>query len=350
MIPAEVESIEPYAFDGCTTLADVYYGGTVAEWNSLKDNGKINSTGNDALFNATIHCSDGIVTAAANAAELIASLESGEYNIAVTGAITGETISAIKTALQSNKNAKVSLDLSQTTGLTSIGKSALSYCSNLTTVTIPNGVISIANFTFNGCGSLTSVNIPDSVTSIGNAAFSDCKSLTIINIPNSVTSIGEDAFRYCSNLTTIAIPDSVDSIGEMVFRSCTNLTELTVSEGNKTYESYENCIYTKAEKTLIAVATGLTNIMIPDGATSIGKFAFHSCGNLTSVTIPKSVTKVEFGAFYYCEKLKTVVYDGKKSEWEAISINDELGGSGLNANIALTIATIHCTDGDINGE
>ncbi len=59
VIPAEVESIEPYAFDGCTSFADVYYGGTATEWNVLKNDGKINSTGNGALFNATIHCTDG---------------------------------------------------------------------------------------------------------------------------------------------------------------------------------------------------------------------------------------------------------------------------------------------------
>jgi len=85
VIPAEVESIEAYAFGDCTKLADVYYGGTGAEWNALKNDGKIDSTGNDALFNATIHCSDGIVITADKVAELIANLESGEYNIAVTG-------------------------------------------------------------------------------------------------------------------------------------------------------------------------------------------------------------------------------------------------------------------------
>ena len=61
-IPASVTLIEEYAIDDCASLADVHYGGTVAEWNALKDDGKISSTGNNALFNATIHCTNGDIT------------------------------------------------------------------------------------------------------------------------------------------------------------------------------------------------------------------------------------------------------------------------------------------------
>lgn len=69
-------------------------------------------------------------------------------------------------------------------------------------VTIPDGVTSIGWSAFSGCSGLTSVTIPDSVTSIGGWAFSKC-SLTSVTIPDSVTEIGYRAFYGCSDLTTI---------------------------------------------------------------------------------------------------------------------------------------------------
>ena len=331
VIPAEVESIEAYAFGDCTKLADVYYGGTVAEWNALKNDGKINSDGNDALFNATIHCADGIVITADKAAELITSLESGEYNIAVTGEMTD--VSAIRNALKNNENAKVGLDLSKTTGLTTLGASA-----------------------FNGCSNLITVTIPDSVTSIGIRAFSGCGSLTSVIIPDSVTSIGVCAFYGCSGLTSLNIPSSVASIEWGITAGCTSLTELTVSETNSAYKSYENCIYTKDGTTLMAAAgcltsvtilnsvtdiysyafqnnSSLTSVTLPDGVASIGANAFSYCTNLTSVTIPTSVASIMIYAFYKCSSLKTVNFEGTVEQWNEIT--------KANGNDPLTSATIN---------
>ena len=55
----------------------------------------------------------------------------------------------------------------------------------------------IGSFAFSYCSGLTSVTIPGSVTSIGRSAFLDCRGLTSVTIPNSVTTIGERAFGTC---------------------------------------------------------------------------------------------------------------------------------------------------------
>ena len=135
--------------------------------------------------------------------------------------------------------------------VTTIGKGAFCYCTNLTHITIPNSVTSIGSCAFYVCESLTSITIPNGVTSIDDAAFSKCTNLTSITIPNGVTSIGERVFYNCSNLRSITIPNSVTSIGEEAFQSCSSLT----------------------------------NITIPDSVTSIGPGAFNRCSSLVSVTV-----------------------------------------------------------------
>ena len=98
--------------------------------------------------------------------------------------------------------------------------------------TIPDSVTSIGNTAFSSCSNLTSIVIPDSVTSIGELAFAYCNSLTSITIPDSVTSIGELAFEKCISLTSIMIPDSVISIGDSAFPKSNKDFKAAVIEGS----------------------------------------------------------------------------------------------------------------------
>ena len=85
-------------------------------------------------------------------------------------------------------------------GLIYCGKVAYKYKGNMSPnsrIIIEEGTVSISSWAFSYCSNLTSVTIPNSVTSIGNGAFGDCLNLTSIVIPNSVTSIGADAFNGC---------------------------------------------------------------------------------------------------------------------------------------------------------
>ena len=52
--------------------------------------------------------------------------------------------------------------------------------------------------------------------------------------------------------------------------------------------------------------SAIKKVVIENGVTTIGEFAFYYCGFLTSVTIPKSVTSIGASAFEECSKLNSV--------------------------------------------
>ena len=200
----------------------------------------------------------------------------GTLNISGTGAIKDYNSTDNPSPAYKNLNVKkVVIE----DGVTSIGKYAFWYCSNLTSITIPDGVTSIGRAAFESCKSLTSITIPESVTNIEDYAFEWCSGLSNVTIPNSITSIGTGVFHRCISLTSITIPDSVTSIGESAFKRC----------------------------------IGLSSVTIPDSVTSIGKYAFYYCKSLTNITIPDSVTSIENSAFNDCSSLQTISLSCKSS-------------------------------------
>lgn len=68
--------------------------------------------------------------------------------------------------------------------------------------------------------------------------------------------------------------------------------------------------------------TDIKTVIIEEGVTSIGAYAFQGCKNLTSVTIPESVNYIATGAFYGCSSLENV-YITDFDAWLKIAFDDE---------------------------
>ena len=98
-----------------------------------------------------------------------------------------------------------------------------------------------------------------------------------------------------SRVKSVVIADGVTSIGEYAFFYCESLTSVTIPDS-----------VTSIGKYAFFCCTSLTSVTIPDSVTSIGRFAFSNCTSLTSVTIPDSVTSISSSTFASCTSLTSV--------------------------------------------
>ena len=99
-------------------------------------------------------------------------------------------------------------------------------------------MISIGEFAFSFCSSLTSVTIPSNVTVIEKGVFYQCYGLTSVTIPCSVTSIDNYAFSGCSSLTSVTVDiDTPLPISENTFSDSYNATLYVPSGSGEAYEA-----------------------------------------------------------------------------------------------------------------
>ena len=193
--------------------------------------------------------------------------------------------------------------------VTSIGQDAFKD-KNVTSVTIPNTVTSIGASAFSGTSKLTSCTLPTNAnfTTIPESCFYG-SGLNSITIPNTVTSIGASAFSG-SGLNSITIPTSVTSIGASAFASSTN--------DNNNYQY----VFIEA----IAQRLDVAEIQIFD--TGNNKISQNENWTLTtSGDNEGQMTTSNGDAFYYSES-----YDAHDNQWNAWQAPHIVNGSTYSAN------------------
>ena len=286
ILPTTIAKVDGYAFYNCTNLENVTLGTSLVE------------IGDYAFYNTALSR----VTTPSSLRTI------GNYAFANCSALTKFTMRS---------------------GLERLGDGVFYNATQLSDVTLSNTIDAISDFCFYNCNALIEINIPASVIKIGNCAFEKCTNLTAATIEGNAEYIGKKAFYSCNlssfdfgnnltylgadsfslnPITTADLPNTVTQIGAQAFSDCQLLSNLYVPD-SVTIGS--NALYNNASnlKVTIRYNTGsisdkmlyknkMSIVVMEDGITDIGEYAFAECTDLTGITFPETLKNIGNYAFY----------------------------------------------------
>ena len=228
--------------------------------------------------------------------------------------------------------------LVQGQNLVEIQDEAFAYCTKLKMCKVPMSLKKLGNRVFYGSG-LTSINMPP-VTTMGTGAFEDCTSLSsAVLLPGGIRELPSNTFSYtgitslvisedvvslanrsiqgCSKLTSVKLPSTLERIGDNVFVSCPNISEINFPSNLKSIGEFS------------FYDTKLKSVVLPEGFTTLKKYAFYKNNTLESLVLPSTLTALADNNFSYYKKLKVAYF---------------------NANTCITKARSNFSFGDVTGD
>lgn len=231
------------------------------------------------------------------------------------------------------------------TSVTEIGQNAFDGCSGLTSLSLGSestAVVSMGTKAFQGCTSLTNVQFTN-VEMISYHAFQGASSLQSVDL-TGVKKIGDGAFGGIKQLKMVLFGKKTEAIGGAAFEG-TGIEEITIPSGVTSIGngSFQNC-------------TSLKKVTVQDGVTSIPTIAFNADAALEDVTLPASLTEVKDNAFQGCTALAKVNYSGTGKQWSQIDFTTGnellLAARGVEdvTGITLTPTELKLTVKGSNGE
>ena len=300
VIPAGVTRLGS-GFSASEKLKEVVFEGTMAEWENIKYSYKVFIYGDVKC----VKCADGEV----------------KKSVYI---VSGD---AVQLCIDRNvKNVTVE-------GVKKINPRVFRQSEVLEHLVIGEGVTEIGDEAFLHCSSLKSVSLPSTLKKIGKDAFDECYSVEKIEsasplfkfdeekstlyyvhpkkerqpilslkkelhkVPESFLTIENGVVTKChESAVSVVIPDGVTKIGRYAFTRCSALKSISLPSTLKEigFGAFGGC-------------TSLSSVEIPEGVTKIDESTFTGCTSLKSISLPSTLKEIGKCAFYYCEALESVV-------------------------------------------
>lgn len=155
-------------------------------------------------------------------------------------------------------------------------------------------LVGIGEYAFYGCTNITSISLGNGLSMLGDYAFAMCRNLNTVNLPinTNLTTLGAYAFANCDTLKEFALPTNVQTIGDFCFFNCANLKTMDMT--GELYEGDKSFSLNKIGYGAFVNCTSLENLKLPksyNGADHKGNNVFHlstvkGCKSLKFISTP----------------------------------------------------------------
>lgn len=114
-------------------------------------------------------------------------------------------------------------------------------------------------------------------------------------------------YNLRSSIEKVVIEDGVTSIGDFAFESCSKLTSITIPDS-----------VSSIGHSAFAACYSLTSVTIPNRVTFIDGWTFYACVSLTSIIIPDSVERFAANWLRDCSANVTIYFLGSAARWKEL--------------------------------
>lgn len=134
---------------------------------------------------------------------------------------------------------------------------------------------------------------PD-IQKIKNFHFS--KMLKSVFVPGTVNEIEDSCFSDCEKLEEVILSEGITYLGNFAFSNCKSLKRITIPESVKSIGNF-----------CFLGCLNLEEVILQKGLETIGDRCFWNCEKLKKIDIPSSVNSLGIECFGQCRNLKIIV-------------------------------------------